>query len=137
MRNLKISDLCLLNVKDVYLSKHNWTKVIVQDVLANGNITVKLENGSEVEIDRKDLISVEDRNLYWNDDNRFNQDGYSAPTVFPVKKLYFDEKLFYGDLEIANKREYYHQEFLCDQREEAMESIADEDRDIPSWEDEV
>jgi hypothetical protein len=58
-------------------------------------------------------------NTIWNDENRFNQTGYSAPTRFPDIKNY-DNPLFYLQDRIeADRREQSHQEWLEEERFEA------------------
>jgi len=57
----------------------------------------------------------------WNDNNRFNQTGYSASTLFPIRENYKNKKLYLEDLEKARYREENHQEFLDDLREEYRE----------------
>jgi len=57
----------------------------------------------------------------WNDENRFNQTGYSASTLFPEKENYTNFDLYLEDLEKAEYRENNHQEFLDELREEARE----------------
>lgn len=57
----------------------------------------------------------------WNDNNRFNQTGYSASTLFPIRENYKNKNLYLEDLEKARYREENHQEFLDDLREEYRE----------------
>ena len=58
----------------------------------------------------------------WNDYNRFNQDGYSGDTIFPVETNYKNKRLFLEDLEKAEERERQHQEFLDTLREELRDT---------------
>jgi hypothetical protein len=55
----------------------------------------------------------------WNDHNRFNQTGYSAPTIFPKKENYSNLFVFEDDLHKAESREQSHQEWLQEERYEA------------------
>lgn len=54
----------------------------------------------------------------WSDSNRFNQAGYSGSTIFPKKENYKDLDKYEEDLAKANDREWFHQEFLEELREE-------------------
>ena len=73
----------------------------------------------------------------WNDENRFNQSGYSASTIFPKRENYKNEAFFLEDLKKAELREELHQEFLMELKEEHRpcrynddgEWECDEDRD--------
>lgn len=56
----------------------------------------------------------------WTDSNRFNQPGYSSPTIFPVKSDYTNLDFFKEDLSLAKKREEIHREFLDDLRREHL-----------------
>lgn len=59
----------------------------------------------------------------WTDTNRFNQTGYSAGTLFPLKENYKDQKLFEEDLGKAQMREEAHIEFVQEQRDEWLEEL--------------
>lgn len=59
---------------------------------------------------------MENQNLPWSDTNRFNQTGYSAPTVFPQYMNYNDPKLWEEDMKKAELRENSHQEWKEDER---------------------
>jgi hypothetical protein len=52
--------------------------------------------------------------MIWNDYNRFNQSGYSSPTVFPLEENYRNKRLYLEDLEKAEAREATHLEFVED-----------------------
>ncbi len=54
--------------------------------------------------------------LPWNDMNRFNQTGYSAPTIFPNPEDYKDINLYNVDLKLAEARETSHQEWKEDEK---------------------
>lgn len=58
----------------------------------------------------------------WNDTNRFNQTGYSAPTIFPQFMHYDNPDLWAEDMVKATRREESHQEWLADERQEAREN---------------
>lgn len=66
----------------------------------------------------------------WNDNNRFDQSGYSAPTIFPQEENYSNIELYKEDLMKAKDREDSHQEFLFEMREEEKESQRIEDEAI-------
>lgn len=55
----------------------------------------------------------------WSDTNRFNQTGYSAPTIFPEAKNYVNKEFFAEDLAKAQARQESHLEWLWEEREEA------------------
>jgi hypothetical protein len=57
----------------------------------------------------------------WSDNNRFNQTGYSARTLFPLKENYVNMEFYEADLKAAQRREESHQEFLEELRMEAAE----------------
>lgn len=59
----------------------------------------------------------------WNDANRFNQTGYSAPTVFPDPHHYQNLDLFLEDTTLAVSREKSRREWLLEER---MEALAEE-----------
>jgi hypothetical protein len=52
----------------------------------------------------------------WDDNNRFNQTGYSGATLFPKEENYRNKRLYLEDLEKAEAREVLHQEFIDDLR---------------------
>ena len=59
----------------------------------------------------------------WSDDPsigiRFNQTGYSAPTIFPEASNYKDLSLYVEDLAKAEARQESHLEWVWEEREEA------------------
>lgn len=57
----------------------------------------------------------------WSDINRFNQQGYSSPTIFPEAKNYRNLVLFMEDLALAEARQESHLDWVWEQRMEAEE----------------
>ena len=57
----------------------------------------------------------------WSDTNRFNQCGYSSPTVFPQAENYTDLSLYAIDLSRAEQHQESHLEWLWEQQEEARQ----------------
>ena len=62
----------------------------------------------------------------WSDTNRFNQTGYSSPTIFPEAKYYLDKNAFAEDLAKAQARQESHLEWIWEEREEARIAYAEE-----------
>lgn len=58
----------------------------------------------------------------WNDTNRFNQTGYSVPTIFPQFMHYDNPDFWTEDMIKAERREDSRQEWLADERQEAREN---------------
>lgn len=58
----------------------------------------------------------------WDDYNRFNQSGFSAPTVFPEEGNYSNKFLFLEDIEKAERREMMRQEIIAGLNEERGEN---------------
>lgn len=58
-------------------------------------------------------------NTIWSDENRFSQEGYSAPTIFPIGSNYKDLSLYTIDLAKAEARQDSHLEWAWEQQEEA------------------
>ena len=52
----------------------------------------------------------------WSDTNRFNQEGYSAPTIFPEAKNYTDPQAYAEDLTKAEKRQESHLEWVWEEK---------------------
>jgi uncharacterized protein related to proFAR isomerase len=73
-------------------------------------------------------VVIED--LKWNDYNRFNQSGYSSPTVFPLEENYRNKRLYIADLDRAEEREVNHLEFIEELKEDALQDKINEARDI-------
>jgi len=80
--------------------------------------------------------------LKWNDHNRFNQTGYSAPTLIPQEEDYTDTRLYLDDLMKAEAREVDHREFIEELREDAKaaayweaqeERILDDEQHNEGW----
>ena len=65
----------------------------------------------------------------WNDNNRFNQTGYSASTLFPKEEDYTNKIAYLDDLDKAEAREESHNEWLEELRQEAREDAAYEQDD--------
>ena len=62
----------------------------------------------------------------WNDDNRFNQTGYSGATLFPLEENYIDKGAYLDDLDKAEAREVNHLEFIEELKEDArMDAMHD------------
>jgi hypothetical protein len=55
----------------------------------------------------------------WNDTNRYNQTGYSAPTIFPKLWQYANKDLWEIDFAKAERRDASHLEWLEEERAEA------------------
>jgi hypothetical protein len=55
----------------------------------------------------------------WNDTNRYNQTGYSAPTIFPKLWEYKNQTLWEIDFAKAEHREASRLEWLEDEAYEA------------------
>lgn len=55
----------------------------------------------------------------WSDTNRFNQEGYSWPTIFPEAHNYINKEFFAEDLAKAQARQESHLEWVWKEREEA------------------
>jgi hypothetical protein len=55
----------------------------------------------------------------WNDTNRYNQTGYSAPTIFPKLWQYTNKDLWEIDFAKAERRDASHLEWLEEERAEA------------------
>ena len=55
----------------------------------------------------------------YNDTNRYNQTGYSSPTIFPKLWAYTDKDLWAIDFAKAERREASRTEWLEDERAEA------------------
>lgn len=51
----------------------------------------------------------------WNDENRYSQTGYSAPTIWPMSGNYTSNLAWAIDYAAALKRENAHQEWLDDE----------------------
>ena len=66
----------------------------------------------------------------WNDNNRFNQTGYSGSTLFPIERNYTNKRLFLDDLEKAEAREANHLEFMYELKEDAKMDAVHEAQDI-------
>ena len=65
----------------------------------------------------------------WSDDNRFNQSGYSAMTLFPKRRNYESMTNYIEDMEKATYRESNHNEFLDELRQEYAEERYCEEHD--------
>lgn len=55
----------------------------------------------------------------WSDTNRFNQSGYSAPTIFPEAKNYKNIANYLEDLSKATLRQEVHLEWVWEEQQEA------------------
>ena len=62
----------------------------------------------------------------WSDTNRFNQSGYSYPTVFPIASNYEDIYLFLEDTHLAVRREISHREWIWEERQEARQEYLEQ-----------
>jgi hypothetical protein len=72
----------------------------------------------------------------WNDDNRFNQTGYSASTIFPIKENYINIENYNIDLAKANLREESHLDWLEEEISEAKRDAYYESLESEESEDE-
>lgn len=65
----------------------------------------------------------------WADTNRFNQSGYSSPTLFPIASNYSNLQLYAEDLVKAEARQESHLEWVweeeCEARQEYLEQQAE------------
>jgi hypothetical protein len=66
----------------------------------------------------------------WSDINRFNQGGYSAPTLFPIAINYVNVSAFNEDYAKAQKREESRNEWLEELRDEARAEAYEESREV-------
>lgn len=57
----------------------------------------------------------------WTDNNRFNQTGYSASTLFPREEDYVNKMLYMEDLDKAEQRELVRDEWLEELRMDAQD----------------
>ena len=62
----------------------------------------------------------------WSDTNRFNQSGYSAPTVFPQAENYTDLTLYAIDLAKAEKRQESHLDWAWEEYQEARQEYLEQ-----------
>ena len=70
----------------------------------------------------------------WSDTNRFNQSGYSAPTIFPEASNYKDLSLYAEDLAKAEARQESHLEWVWEEREEARIDYLEQKYEREEWE---
>ena len=70
----------------------------------------------------------------WNDNNRFNQTGYSGCTEFPNPYEYANLDLFLEDITKAVRREQSHREFLWEQYEEGRIDYLEYKYENEEWE---
>lgn len=57
----------------------------------------------------------------WSDSNRFSQNGYSNPTIWPCVGNYADRTAYLEDYQKALNRESSRTEWLWEQEQEARE----------------
>ena len=55
----------------------------------------------------------------WSDTNRFNQTGYSSPTIFPEARNYRNLFLYVEDLAKAEARQESHLDWVWEEQQEA------------------
>lgn len=70
----------------------------------------------------------------WSDTNRFNQSGYSAPTIFPEAHNYINKEFFIEDLSKAQARQESHLEWVLEEREEARIDYLEQKYEREEWE---
>ena len=71
----------------------------------------------------------------WSDTNRFNQIGYSSPTIFPEAKNYINKEFFIEDIARAQARQESHLEWVWEEKEEARieELELKYERELERW----